>query len=141
MAIDCPVAGGVGGLAQEDPQPAKCSWHATSPPADSSPAPPYLLPFPRRTHNFNPVSRKASAWAHLMPRMKNGARKPPGDALPAAVPVGYRGFMPTTRLSRGWWHALPYFPNTSCCHLHTGHVKRQHLHPVPFCSVPLNWPV
>ena len=31
----------------------------------------------------------------------------------------------------------PYFPNTSCCPLHTGHVKRQHLHPVPFCSVPL----
>ena len=29
-----------------------------------------------------------------MPRMKNGVRKPPGDALPAAVPVGYRGFMP-----------------------------------------------
>ena len=97
--IDCPVAG----AGFEDPRRAKCSWHASSPPAAHPPP-----PLPRRTHNFNPpVSRKASAWAHLMPRMKNGARKPPGDALPAAVPVGYRGFMPTTRLSRGGCLALP----------------------------------
>ena len=69
---------------------------------------PSCPPYPGEpTISTLPVSRKASAWPHLMPRMKNGVRKPPGDALPAAVPVGYRGFMPTTRLSRGGWLALP----------------------------------
>ena len=99
---------------------------------------PSCPPYPGEpTISTLPVSRKASAWPHLMPRMKNGVRKPPGDALPAAVPVGYRGFMPPPLACHG--HACappsPYFPNTSCCPLHTGHVRRQHLHPVPFCGV------
>ena len=43
----------MGGLAQEDPQPAKCSWHATSPPADSS-CPPLPPSLPQENPQFQP---------------------------------------------------------------------------------------
>ena len=137
----------MGGLAQEDPQPAKCSWHATSPPADSS-CPPLPPSLPQENPQFQP-------------RLQEGISLGPFDAAdekwckkaPWRCPAGSR----PSRLQRLYAdHSLvtrvvaclalpmppsPYFPNTSCCHLHTGHVKRQHLHLVPFCSVPLNWPV
>ena len=69
-----------------------------------------------QAQDFNPCPspppRKASALAHLMPSVKNAARKPPGAALPALGPVGYSGFMPPSPcLSSRWWHAQARAPS------------------------------
>ena len=89
-----------------------------------------------QAQDFNPCPspppRKASSLAHLMPSVKNAARKPPGAArlqwLYAPLPLLVKQMVACTGSS-------PFPCPISCCPTHTGHVGRQHLHPDSFCCV------
>ena len=94
------------------------------------------LPSPRRTHNFSAarLQEGINLGPDLMPRMKNGARKPPGvpscrqqwvtEALCHLVVTRLPVPCPPLPVPGRHCPPSPYFPSTSSCPLHTGHVRR-----------------
>ena len=98
-------------MAQEDPQPAKCSWHATSPPADSS-CPPLPPSLPQENPQFQPRLQEGISLGPFDAADEKWCKKAPRRSqLPAAV--GYGGFMSlgchaaACALPTLAWEALP----------------------------------